>query len=96
MVFESGGEEIAELLPFTSYDSAYEEDLWRYLDRAERLSKKRAMAIPHNSNLTNGQMFHERDSWGLPITEEYSRTRTRFERVVEVTQIKGDSETHPF
>ena len=54
------------------------------------------MAIPHNSNLTNGQMFHERDSWGLPITEEYSRTRARFERVVEVTQIKGDSETHPF
>ena len=41
-------------------------------------------------------MFHERDSWGLPITEEYSRTRARFERVVEVTQIKGDSETHPF
>ncbi len=96
VVFESGGEEIAELLPFTSYDSAYEEDLWRYLDRAERSSKKRAMAIPHNSNLTNGQMFRERDSWGLPITEEYSRTRARFEKVVEVTQIKGDSETHPF
>jgi len=54
------------------------------------------MAIPHNSNLTNGQMFRERDSWGLPITVEYSGTRARFERVVEVTQIKGDSETHPY
>ena len=40
-------------------------------------------------------MFDEVDSEGRPITAEYARMRMRWEPVVEVTQIKGDSETHP-
>jgi hypothetical protein len=35
------------------------------------------------------------DSEGLAITESYARERMRWETVVEITQIKGDSETHP-
>ena len=52
-------------------------------------------AIPHNSNISGGLMFNDVDSEGRPITAEYARTRMKWEQVVEVTQIKGDSETDP-
>ena len=55
----------------------------------------RFIAIPHNSNTSDGLMFEETDSDGRPITADYARTRARWESVVEVTQVKGDSETHP-
>ena len=34
-------------------------------------------------------------SQASPLTEEYARIRTRFEPLHEMTQMKGDSETHP-
>jgi hypothetical protein len=40
-------------------------------------------------------MFNDVDSEGRPITAEYARTRMKWEPVIEVTQIKGDSETDP-
>ncbi|MBT8467966.1 MAG: DUF3604 domain-containing protein, partial [Deltaproteobacteria bacterium] len=42
-----------------------------------------------------GLMFNDVDSEGRPITAEYARTRMKWEPVIEVTQIKGDSETDP-
>jgi deazaflavin-dependent oxidoreductase (nitroreductase family) len=53
------------------------------------------IAIPHNSNISGGLMFNDVDSEGRPITAEYARTRMKWEPVIEVTQIKGDSETDP-
>ena len=38
-------------------------------------------------------MFDNTTLKGEPITAEYSRRRVKWEPVVEVTQIKGDSET---
>jgi hypothetical protein len=40
-------------------------------------------------------MFAEASLRGEPYTAESARTRARWEPVVEATQIKGDSETHP-
>lgn len=96
VLFADNASKTDQILPFTSYDSAFEEDLWSSLDRYERLTNGRAIAIPHNSNLTSGQMFARQDSWGLPLSAHYALLRARFEPVVEVTQIKGDSETHPY
>jgi hypothetical protein len=55
------------------------------------------LAIAHNGNLSNGRMFPLIESFtGKPIDWEYAQTRAHRERLYEVTQIKGDGETHPF
>jgi hypothetical protein len=82
-------------LPFGSGDSQYPEDLWRWLDQTSTATSARFLAIPHNSNISKGYMFAETTLRGEPMTADYARTRRRWEPLVEITQIKGDSETHP-
>ena len=55
-----------------------------------------ALAIPHNSNGSNGQMFKLVDWASNPVDDAWARKRIRNEPLVEVTQVKGTSETHPF
>lgn len=81
-------------LPFTAVDSRRPEDLWKYLD-ATRQSGQPVLAIPHNSNLSDGAMFAKTDSDGKPIDSAYAAARARNEPMVEITQVKGTSEAHP-
>ncbi len=90
-----GPEKAGQFLPFSSLDSDKPEDLWAWLQETSERVRTDFVAIPHNSNISGGMMFDEVDSEGRPITAEYARMRMRWEPVVEVTQIKGDSETHP-
>jgi hypothetical protein len=69
--------------------------LWSYLSNYETKTGGEALAIPHNSNITYGHMFSLNDFDGRPITEGYAAQRSLWEPLVEATQIKGDSETHP-
>jgi len=95
VIFRDDGSRVNKILPFSSYDSGVVEDLWDFLETYERNTGGSVLAIPHNSNLTSGLMFETRYSTGEPYDASYVRTRARWEPLLEVTQIKGDSETHP-
>jgi hypothetical protein len=80
--------------PFSSFDSINPEELWNWMDGL-RSNGLDSLAIPHNPNGSNGQVFKKYKFDGSPIDQDYSDQRMRNEPIVEITQIKGTSETHP-
>jgi hypothetical protein len=95
VIFRDGKQRVDRVLPFSAGESEDPEDLWSALAAYESLTGGSALAIPHNGNLSNGRMFARSDFAGQPLTRRQTATRARWEPVVEVTQQKGDSETHP-
>lgn len=95
VVSDANAEQAAKITPFSFNDSPFPEDLWRFLDGAEQNVGARFVSIPHNSNLSKGWMFDTTSLRGGPIDAEYAKIRARWEPIAEITQIKGDSETHP-
>ena len=93
VISPDGAEKGKQFLPYGSDQSQYPEDLWQWLDETQKQTGARFLAIPHNSNISKGYMFDDTTLRGEPITAEYARRRMQWEPVVEVTQIKGDSET---
>ena len=89
------GESAKVFQPFGSDDSLYPEDLWAWLDKTSEQTGGNFIAIPHNSNISKGAMFDTITMRNEPIGPEYAEIRRRWEPIVEVTQYKGDSETHP-
>jgi hypothetical protein len=83
-------------VPFSQFDSQNPEDLWRALARFEDETGADVLAIPHNGNLSNGRMFTVETFGGRGLNRETAELRARMEPLVETTQIKGDSESHPF
>ncbi len=81
-------------IPFSRMHSENPEDLWDWMDTL-REDGVESLAIPHNSNGSNGQMFKLVNWAGDPIDDDYAIKRIRNEPLVEITQIKGTSETHP-
>lgn len=82
--------------PLSSSNSSYPEDLWQWLAETSESTGADFVAIPHNSNISRGFMFpRERRLRDTPIDREWVDRRARWETVVEATQVKGDSETHP-
>ncbi|MEL6661618.1 MAG: DUF3604 domain-containing protein [Pseudomonadota bacterium] len=79
---------------FSTLDSRNPEDLWDWMG-AQRAGGIDSLAIPHNSNSSNGEMFALQTYDGQPLSEAYALTRLENEPIVEITQIKGTSETHP-
>lgn len=96
VLFRGDAATAAKIAPFSAIDSADPEDLWAALARFEAETGSQTLAIPHNGNLSNGIMFSEADLKGHPITPDYAARRRRWEPVYEMTQVKGDGETHPF
>ncbi|MGI9523262.1 MAG: DUF3604 domain-containing protein [Hyphomicrobiaceae bacterium] len=95
VIFRDDASKAGRVVPFSSFDSADPEDLWKYLANYESEIGGRVMAIPHNANVSNGQMYATETFDGKPITKSYAENRARFEPLHEMTQMKGDSETHP-
>ena len=95
IVMREGKEKGEQFIPYTSLESDKPEDLWKWLDNTTAKTGANFIAIPHNSNISQGLMFPLQDSEGNVISKEYAATRMKWEPLVEMTQIKGDSETHP-
>ncbi len=96
VVFRDGADRTNRTLPFSQYDSPNPEELWKFMAAYEKETGGQVLAIPHNGNVSGGQMWADVDFTGKPLTKAYAAARGRWEPVVEATQQKGDSETHPF
>src|SRR5271165_1789153 len=82
-------------MPFSALDSYHPEDLWNWMD-GQRKAGHELLAISHNSNLSDGRMYPiDVDSKGRAIDAAYAASRDRNERLIEMKQMKGTSETHP-
>ena len=90
-----GKDKAVQYLPFSLNDSEKPRDLYNWLAKTAEDVGTDFIAIGHNSNLSNGRFFPLVDEDNRPVDEEYARLRSRWEPVEEMTQYKGDSETHP-
>ena len=97
VVYRDGSERTGQWIPLSPKGSGDPRALWSNLSRYEQETGGRVLAIPHNGNLSNGIMFPLSETeFGDRLDGDYVRARARWEPVYEVTQIKGDGETHPF
>lgn len=96
IIFKDDKSYADQIIPFSAFDSENPEDLWGFLQNYEDLTGGNVLAIAHNGNVSNGTMFMDVDFNGKPLTKEYAETRMKWEPLYEVTQLKGDGETHPF
>ncbi len=82
-------------MPYSSLNSSDPTDLWTWMD-GQRKAGNELLAISHNANLSDGRMYPtDVDLQGRPIDKTYAESRMRNEPLIEIKQIKGQSETHP-
>jgi hypothetical protein len=100
VIYRDGGDEAKMMIPYTvvpPYGSDDPRDLWKWMAAYEKKTGGHVLAIAHNGNLSNGQMFPTVESFnGKPVDAAYVRNRIKWEPLYETTQIKGDGEAHPF
>ena len=96
VIFRDGADKVGKISPIDPTYKATPDEIWNFMEAYEKSTGGRVLAIPHNSNLSNGLMFELTQPGGGPMTAAYAKRRAKLEPVVEITQIKGDSEAHPF
>jgi hypothetical protein len=96
VIFRDGKDKADKIIPFSQYNSFDPEDLWKWMADYERNTGGKLLAIPHNGNLSSGLMFDD-VTFGSkkPLDRDYAERRQKWEPLFEITQMKGDSETHP-
>ncbi|WP_457091736.1 DUF3604 domain-containing protein [Microvirga sp. P5_D2] len=98
VIFRDNGDKASQVEPFTVYPplgSDNPEELWKWMQAYEQKTGGSVLAIAHNGNLSNGLMFPTVEAFGKTIDRAYAEQRTRWERLYETTQTKGDGEAHP-
>ena len=97
VLYRDGAQQAKQMLPYTTAESFNPEDLWKWMASYENKTKGKVLTLAHNGNVSNGLMFPEINPvTGKPLTKDYAKTRARWEPLYEVTQIKGDGESHPY
>jgi hypothetical protein len=95
IIYRDDSSKAKAMLPLTTFETEDPEGLWKWMSEYEAKTGGKLLAIPHNGNLSNGRMFEETRFDGSPLTREYAEARAKWEPLFELTQIKGQSETHP-
>ena len=95
VILKDSADVVTGWLPYSAQSSSNPEALWAALTNYEEVTGGEALSIPHNGNLSNGLMWDTVDYEGNAIDADYAEARMRWEPIAEVTQLKGDSETHP-
>jgi len=100
VIFRDGADRARQIVPYTTQPpvgSIDPLDLYKYLEAYETKTNGATMTFAHNGNLSNGVMFpFDAQYTGRKIDKLYVEQRAKWERMYEVTQIKGDGEAHPF
>jgi len=95
VIFRDGADRTRQIRPLTTFETEDPAKLWDWMADYEKKTGGRALAIPHNGNMSNGRMFEEKQFDGSPMTVEWATQRAKYEPLYELTQIKGQSESHP-
>ena len=100
VIYRDGADRAQMVDPYTTTPpagSVNPRDLWKWMANYEDVTRGDVLALAHNGNLSNGIMFPLDAQWeGTALDEDYVRERILREPLYEVTQIKGDGETHPY
>ena len=100
VILRDGGHKASQVVPMVTQapvGSTDPLDLYKWLADYEAKTGGKALALAHNGNLSNGWMFPvDKTYHGGRVNKEYVALRARWEPLYEVTQIKGDGETHAY
>jgi hypothetical protein len=99
VIFRDNAEKAIQVEPMTCtapLGSINPVDLWKWMDNYEKKTGGSVLALAHNGNLSNGEMFPIVEAFGKALDREYCEQRAKWERLYETTQMKGDGEAHPF
>ncbi len=100
VILRDDGARARQVIPLTTQPPLGTQDpldLYQWLEDYESKTGGQALAISHNGNLSNGWLFPMEDTYaGGKVDKNYVELRAKWEPLYEVTQIKGDGETHPF
>ena len=99
VIYRDDADKARQMMPYTTQaplGSTNPRDLWKWMQRYEDNTGGEVLAIAHNGNLSNGIMFPTTEQYdGTRLDEEYISERIRREPLYEITQMKGDGESHP-
>ena len=96
VIFRDNVDRVKQTIPYSAFDSQNPADLWKYMDDYVQKTGGQVLAIPHNGNLSNGLMYTAETYDSKPMDRAYAESRIGHEPLMEVTQIKGDGEAHPY
>jgi len=100
VIFRDNADKAGQVVPYTTQKpigSTDPLDLYKWMENYETKTGGTLLALAHNGNLSNGLMFPvDAQYTGRKLDATYVEQRAKWEPMYEITQIKGDGETHPF
>ena len=100
VILRDNGDRARQVIPLTTQPPVGTTDpldLYKWLEDYEAKTGGKTFAVSHNGNLSNGWIFPTDATYaGGKVDKNYVEQRAKWEPLYEVTQMKGDGETHPY